>query len=157
MPREWEPGWTTAAGGGALELNATERKVLWRAAAIVVAGAGLRVALAPDPAELRWIPGDTGAAITDRVSLDSQRRAVAEAVRLEERASRPLAPGERLPLNEVPAVELQRLPGIGPALSARIVEERRRRGGFLRVEELREVRGIGPTVLERIRPHLQVP
>ncbi len=129
--------------------------MLWRAATIIVAGAVLRVALAPDPAELRWIPADTGEA--GRVSLDSQRRAVAEALRLKERASRPLTPGERLPLNEVPAVELQRLPGIGPALSARIVEERRRRGGFRRVEELREVRGIGPTVLERIRPHLRVP
>lgn len=129
--------------------------MLWRGATIIVAGAALRIALAPDPAELRWISADTGA--TARASLDSQRRAVVEAIRLQERASRPLARDERLHLNEVPAVELQRLPGIGPALSARIVEERRRRGGFRRVEELREVRGIGPTVLERIRPHLRLP
>lgn len=129
--------------------------MLWRAAVIIAVGGILRIALAPAPAELRWIPADSTA--DDRPALDSQRRAVAEAVRRRERASRPLAAGERLAVNQVPAVELERLPGIGPALAGRIVEERRRRGGFRRVEELLEVRGIGPRVLEGIRLHLQVP
>lgn len=121
----------------------------------MAAGGILRVALAPPPAELRWIPSDSAGMA--RPGLDSQRQAVQEAVRRRERASRPLAPGERLAVNSVPEVELERLPGIGPALAARIVEERRRRGGFRRVEELLEVRGIGPRVLDRIRPHLRAP
>lgn len=140
---------------GTLELNATERRVLWRAAIIIAIGGSLRVFLAPDPPELRWIPADSAAPAT--ATLESQRRAVAEAVRRRERASRPLAPGEKLALNRVPSVELERLPGIGPALAGRIVEERRRRGGYRRLEELLEVRGIGPRVLERIRPHLTAP
>lgn len=137
-----------------VELNATERRVLWRAVAVVAAGAFLRVAFAPGPAELEWIPADSGPA--SRPTLASQRREVAAAISREERASRPLAPGERLSLNEVPAVELERLPGVGPVLAGRIVAERRRRGGFRSLGELAEVSGIGPKVLARIRPHLRL-
>lgn len=136
------------------ELNATERRVLWRAVAVVAAGGVLRVAFAPAPAELEWMPADSGSA--SRPTLASQRREVAAAISREERASRPLAPGERLSLNQVPAVELERLPGVGPVLAGRIVAERRRRGGFRSLAELSEVSGIGPKVLARIRPHLSL-
>ena len=47
------------------------------------------------------------------------------------------------------------LPGIGPALSARIVEYRQRKGPFRSVWELGRVRGIGPVLLERIRPYVK--
>lgn len=52
--------------------------------------------------------------------------------------------------------ELDALPGIGPVLAARIVAERRRVGGFHRVEDLLAVPGIGPRLFERLRPHLRV-
>lgn len=138
-----------------MELNDTERRVLWRATMVVAAGAVLRVAFAPSPADLQWMPADSGGA--DRPTLDSQRREVAAAVQRRERASRPLAPGERLPVNEAPAVELERLSGVGPVLARRIVEERQRRGGYRTLDELSEVSGIGPKILARIRPHLRVP
>ncbi|MEX2530468.1 MAG: ComEA family DNA-binding protein [Gemmatimonadota bacterium] len=64
--------------------------------------------------------------------------------------------GGRLDLNRAGAAELEELPGIGPALSARILEARRARGGFRHVDELLDVQGIGPAVLERLRPHLEV-
>jgi len=61
-------------------------------------------------------------------------------------------PSRTVDLNRADEVELQALPGIGPALASRIVAHRRRRGGrFTRAEELLEVRGIGPRTLERIR------
>ena len=52
--------------------------------------------------------------------------------------------------------ELETLPGVGPAIAERILEERTRRGGFTSVEELLEVRGIGPATLERLRPRVVV-
>lgn len=137
-----------------MELNATERRVLWRAAAVVTAGALLRALFVPGPAELAWIPADSGA--VRRPTMESQRGEVEAAIRREERASRPLAPGETLPVNEAPAVELERLPGVGPVLAGRIVAERLRRGGFRSLDELEEVSGIGPAVLARIRPHLRL-
>lgn len=59
-------------------------------------------------------------------------------------------------LNRATATELQRLTGIGPALARRILELRRQKGGFRRVEELVEVRGIGPKTLERLRPGVRI-
>jgi competence protein ComEA len=56
-------------------------------------------------------------------------------------------------INRASPEELQRLPGVGPALSARIVEARRQRP-FASVDELRLVPGIGPKTLERLRPHV---
>jgi len=58
------------------------------------------------------------------------------------------APGEPeggglINVNTASAVELEQLPGIGPALAAAIISERQRRGGFRSVQELRDVRGIG--------------
>lgn len=64
--------------------------------------------------------------------------------------------GFKIELNSATAAELRALPGIGRVLSGRIVEERRRRGGFKRVEDLLEVKGITPELLERIRQWIEV-
>jgi competence ComEA-like helix-hairpin-helix protein len=61
-----------------------------------------------------------------------------------------------LDLTRASAPELDRLPGIGPVLAARIVEYRRRHGGFRRVEELLGVSGIGPRLFERVRDRVRV-
>jgi competence ComEA-like helix-hairpin-helix protein len=52
-----------------------------------------------------------------------------------------------LDLNEADVRALQSLPGIGPSLADRIVEYRDQRGPFSSVEELLNVRGIGPKTL----------
>ena len=43
----------------------------------------------------------------------------------------------------------------GPVLAGRILEHRARIGRFESVEELREVRGVGPRLLERLRPRVR--
>ncbi len=48
--------------------------------------------------------------------------------------------------------EWERLPGIGPALAARIVADREARGPFGGPDGLARVRGIGQRTVERIRP-----
>ncbi|HEY3353940.1 MAG TPA: ComEA family DNA-binding protein [Polyangia bacterium] len=52
--------------------------------------------------------------------------------------------------------ELRALPGIGPALARRILEERAARGPFRSVDDLARVRGIGPRTVERLRARLVV-
>jgi competence ComEA-like helix-hairpin-helix protein len=61
-------------------------------------------------------------------------------------------PRPRLNLNRATAEDLDGLPGVGPVLAQRILDFRRRHGRFQRVEDLRAVRGIGPRLLERLRP-----
>jgi competence protein ComEA len=68
--------------------------------------------------------------------------------------SRAPAPPRRAPvdLNRAGARELDGLPGIGPVIAERIVLQRRRYGPFRGIDELLAVRGVGPRLLERIRP-----
>ncbi|MGB9594353.1 MAG: helix-hairpin-helix domain-containing protein, partial [Anaerolineae bacterium] len=56
-----------------------------------------------------------------------------------------------LNLNTATAAELEQLPGIGPALAARIVQYRQEHGPFRTVDALLLVSGIGPSTLEKIR------
>jgi competence protein ComEA len=72
------------------------------------------------------------------------------------RAERPSAESVRddprpLDLNEATVEQLARLPGVGPSLARRIVEERERRGRFAGPEGLRAVLGMGPRKLAALR------
>jgi len=53
-------------------------------------------------------------------------------------------------LNRADAVELASLPGVGPALARKIVEDRASRGPFRSLADLDRVRGIGPSHLRRL-------
>ncbi len=68
----------------------------------------------------------------------------------------PAAPRLALDVNTAAAADLEALPGIGPVLAGRIVEHRRTHGRFERLEDLLEVEGVGPRLLERLRPLLRV-
>ena len=66
---------------------------------------------------------------------------------------KPPKPGEiKFPLNinKAGVLELQALPGIGPALAGRIVEYRQRHGPFRKTSELMNVEGIGEKVYENL-------
>jgi competence ComEA-like helix-hairpin-helix protein len=72
--------------------------------------------------------------------------------------TRPLVrPAERLSLARASAEDFEALPGIGPALAARIVQARVDRGGFSSVEDLLEVQGIGSARLDALRDRVRVP
>ena len=68
----------------------------------------------------------------------------------------PAPPAEPLDVNRADAAELARLPGVGPSLAQRIVEERERRGRFHSPEALRYVLGMGPKKLAAIRRFITV-
>ncbi len=63
-------------------------------------------------------------------------------------------PDGRVVLNAATAEDLCRLPGIGPARAAKILELRAKLGGFRSVRQLLRVRGIGPRTLKRLSPLL---
>ena len=59
-------------------------------------------------------------------------------------------------INTASREELERLPGIGEGLAARIVEHRERHGAFRRVEHLIIVRGISERRFESLRAFIIV-
>ena len=66
----------------------------------------------------------------------------------------PLTAQFLLDVNNAQWAELLQLPGTGPALAQRILDDRAAHGAFAQVEDLQRVEGIGPRTLERIRPYL---
>ncbi len=59
-------------------------------------------------------------------------------------------------LNHSPVDSLELIPGIGPVLSERIVAYRDSTGGFTFIEDIVKVYGIGPALLQKIKPYLEV-
>lgn len=55
-------------------------------------------------------------------------------------------------INTATQVELETLPGIGPAKAFAILEYRQSIGAFTDIEQLDNVPGIGPATMESIRP-----
>ncbi len=56
-----------------------------------------------------------------------------------------------LNLNTATLAQLDALPGVGPVLAQRIIDFRTKQGGFTRVEELRQVDGIGEETFARLK------
>lgn len=61
-----------------------------------------------------------------------------------------------LDLNQADHVQLLQLPGIGESVAGRIEAYRVEHHGFRSVDELRQVKGIGPKLLEKLRPCVYV-
>lgn len=59
-----------------------------------------------------------------------------------------------LNINTATAGQLETLDGIGQVLAQRIVDYRNANGPFASVDDLLEVNGIGPGILETIRPQI---
>jgi competence ComEA-like helix-hairpin-helix protein len=72
-------------------------------------------------------------------------------------ATRQATPGQpRINLNEATTDELERLPGIGKVIAARIVSHRARYGKFRRAEHLMMVRGLSDARFRKIREFVTV-
>ncbi len=63
-------------------------------------------------------------------------------------------PDMRINVNSAPASHLQVLPGIGPQLAERIVAYREEHGLFTKLDDMKEVKFIGPSVIARIEPYV---
>ena len=63
---------------------------------------------------------------------------------------------DAIDLNTADAGELEKIKGIGPALASRIVEYRRQNGDFASVDDIKNVRGIGVALFEKIKSKIKV-
>jgi competence ComEA-like helix-hairpin-helix protein len=130
----------------------TRRQLALLLAVVVVAGAGLGVD--------RWRRSHPE--LADRLEA-FDRAPVPAASPTPSQHARPARPRAQVghdtpPLDPNLATEdeLQRLPGVGRGLAARIVDSRTQRGTFESIDDLRRVRGIGDATLARLRPLLAI-
>ena len=65
-------------------------------------------------------------------------------------------PGETIDMNTADFYDLQRLPGIGEKRAQDIITYREEHGPFQTVDDLTEVSGIGPGILEGLREYVSV-
>jgi competence protein ComEA len=59
-------------------------------------------------------------------------------------------------LNTATAAQLESLPGIGARTAALIVEYRQKNGGFKKIEDLMNVRGVGEKSFLKLKPLITV-
>jgi len=87
------------------------------------------------------INADREQAVFARFSVENGARTQAEAV-------------QTIDINRADAKMLEALPGIGPKLSAGIIQYRRQHGDYRNLSDLMRVRGIGPKKAEQIKPYI---
>ena len=116
-------------------------------AGLALAGAAVKLLLAPPAGRA---PGDVTLTADTAAQPAGLRATAREAARL----ARPLAPGERVDLDLADVTEITRLPRVGPALARRIVDWRATHGPFGSLARLDSVSGIGPHLLDAIRPYV---
>ena len=85
--------------------------------------------------------------------------AMPQSVTAQEKASKPKESSAAvgpLNLNTATAAQLEKLPGIGARTARLIVEHRQKNGGFKKVEELMNIKGIGEKAFLKLKPMVTV-
>ena len=129
-----------------------ERRALWFLAVVALSGSAVRLWRSRHPERLP----DTGI-VRQLARVDSARAARRDAKtrpkveRQVTKAADPTPQAGPIDIDRATAAELEALPGIGPALAARIVADRDSLGAFGTVDALCRVRGVGPALVKRLR------
>ncbi len=117
-----------------------EQKILLFLCVVFLAGAGIKAYRAMTAGEER-----SGFDYTRSDSVFAARSAGA------------IAPAEvKIDINAASRAQLMTLPGIGPALAERIIAYRAAHRRFQRVDEVKNIAGIGAKKFERIRGSIEV-
>jgi competence protein ComEA len=66
------------------------------------------------------------------------------------------AAGTKVNINRASITELDTLPGVGPAIAQRIVDYRTEYGDFSTIEDITNVKGIGPATFEKLKDQITV-
>lgn len=62
----------------------------------------------------------------------------------------------KININKADSIALQQIPGVGPATAERIIEYRTQKGKFKKIEDIKNVSGIGEKTFESMREYITV-
>jgi competence protein ComEA len=125
-------------------LSDRERRALILIGAALILGIGLILVKAYNPSLFLGEPDFR----SEDMDIDDQPKAISLPDQNE--SSTPID------INKASKEKLQMLPGIGPTLAERIIQYREKHGGFKRIEEIKQVRGIGEKTFQRIKSLITV-
>ena len=162
-------------------MNAVERKLVLAILCLLLFGGASRLVLSATEEPVSWeaLPapsGEDAEAVAERApgsgasfaekTDETGENGADEAKKTKKKSGRsggksaksaklpPLAEGERIDVNSASAQQLQRLPGVGPALAQAIVAYREEHGPFDGPENLLRVKGIGKGKLHSLSPKI---
>lgn len=109
--------------------------------------------------QIRVLPSELLNQISDSLYFEPTHNAKTSVVDQEEKAlqeKRQEARGQfdKLDINSATEVMLVALPGLGAYTAAKIIAYRERLGGFLALDQLQEIQGIKPEILQKVLPYL---
>ncbi len=109
------------------------------------------------------VPYPIGAAVsrvpetnTENEKQDAEENEAADSAAAETDGADQAAPQRIVNIKTADADTLQTLPGVGEVLAGRIIEYRELSGGFVTVEQLMEVSGIGQQKFDALRDDITV-
>jgi competence ComEA-like helix-hairpin-helix protein len=110
---------------------------------------------------IRVLPSELLNQISDSLYFEPTHNAKTSVVDQEEKAlqeKRQEARGQfdKLDINSATEVMLVALPGLGAYTAAKIIAYRERLGGFLALDQLQEIQGIKPEILQKVLPYLML-
>ena len=134
-----------------------ERRLAMLLFALAVLGETAHFGGHASPEVARWLEGDPSgepestaskppALVSLPMTADTVTRAVVP--------SKQFASTDSVNPNTADLAALMRLPGVGPVLARRIIDDRKSAGLYRRAEDLLRVPGIGPAKLAKLRDYL---
>lgn len=118
---------------------------------VAVATAAPRPTATPGPT-----PMPAGGAAGTSAAASEEAPPEASPAPTEEPALEEVLVEKSIDINQASLEELDRLPGIGPALGQRIIDYREQNSGFYDIEEIMEVSGIGEKTFQKLEPYIYV-
>jgi competence protein ComEA len=103
------------------------------------------------------VPSDAGEPSTPETAAPARASSSSRSSRASGGSTKFKNPGDgTVNINIADIAELQKLPGVGPAMAARVIEHRQQKGRFTDPSQLMDVKGIGSKTLAKMRPFVTV-
>ena len=115
-----------------------------------------RLDRADAPADATDHPSTPAARPPREVRPRSERSSGADVMVRRTAPQKTTPPAQPIDVNHASQDDLRTLPGIGGVLAARIVEAREREGPFASMDDLRRVRGLGRSKLDRLATFIAI-